>query len=110
MANLGLLIDYQYCTGCYSCEVACQLELGLPIGQYGIKVTQLGPWKIEGDKWQFAFVPVPTEQCDLCEARVAQGKLPTCVHHCQAKVMTYGPVDELAKELDKKRQQVLFVP
>ena len=38
MAKNGILVDYQYCTGCYSCEVACQSELDLPLGQWGVKV------------------------------------------------------------------------
>ncbi|HBT95151.1 MAG TPA: oxidoreductase, partial [Coriobacteriia bacterium] len=25
----GILINYEYCTGCHSCEVACRNELGL---------------------------------------------------------------------------------
>jgi len=107
MSQLGLLIDYEFCSGCHSCEMACSMEHGLPIGQFGIKIAQIGPWQIEGDIWQYDFVPVPTDQCDLCADRVAQGKLPTCVHHCQSKVMSYGPVEELAKEL-KKKKQVLF--
>ena len=28
--------------------------------------------------------------------RVEAGKLPTCVHHCQAGVMVYGTLEELA--------------
>ena len=27
-ATHGLLIDYEYCTGCQSCEVACKEEHG----------------------------------------------------------------------------------
>ena len=36
----GLLIDYEYCTGCYSCEVACKNELKLPHGKWGIKLLK----------------------------------------------------------------------
>ncbi|MEG0374283.1 MAG: 4Fe-4S dicluster domain-containing protein [Raoultibacter sp.] len=39
---------------------------------------------------------MPTRLCDLCAERTAAGKLPTCVHHCQAGVMVYGPIEELA--------------
>ena len=31
----GLLINYEFCTGCHSCEVSCQMEHGLagrPLG------------------------------------------------------------------------------
>jgi Fe-S-cluster-containing dehydrogenase component len=86
------------------------MEQGLPIGQFGIKIAEIGPWKIGEDRWQYSYVPIPTEQCNLCGKRVAQGKLPACVHHCQAAVMRYGKVDELAKEIGDKRQMALFTP
>lgn len=110
MTRHGLLINYEFCTGCHSCEVACQMEHQLPPGQFGIKIAEIGPWQIEGDRWQYAYVPVPTEQCDLCGARLALGKVPSCVSHCQAAVMKYGSVDELSKELENKPRQVLFAP
>ena len=106
----GLLIDYYYCTGCHACEVACKKEHDLPVGQWGIKLAQDGPRKIINDRWELMYIPVPTELCDLCEKRVAAGKLPTCVHHCQARCMSYGTVEELAKAMNGETKQVLFTP
>ena len=106
MAN-GLLIDYEYCTGCHVCEMACKVEKNLPKGEWGIKLYKYGPHEYEPDKWEFTFVPVPTKLCDLCEDRVATGKLPICVHHCQALVMEYGPIEELAAKMTKP-EMVLF--
>ena len=49
--------------------------------------------------------------CDLCAERTAKGKKPTCVKHCQAFCMEYGPVEELAQKMaTAKTKQVLFVP
>ena len=110
MARNGLLIDYEYCTGCHSCEVACSMENNIPVGQWGIKIAEIGPWQISEDKWQLTYVPIPTDLCNLCAKRVAKGKEPTCVQHCQADVMRFGTVEELAKEMERKPQQVLFVP
>jgi len=110
MATNGLLIDYYFCTGCHVCEVACSAEHDIPIGQMGIKVMEVGPWQISEDKWQLNYVPIPTELCNLCEERVALGKLPTCVHHCQADVMRYGSIEELTEEMQGASHQVLFVP
>lgn len=109
-SRYGLLIDYEYCTGCHSCETACKVELGLPVGQYGIRITQEGPHKLIDGKWEYFYVPIPTSLCNLCEDRVAMGKLPTCVHHCQAACMEYGPVKELAKKMEDKNKMVLFAP
>lgn len=106
----GLLIDYEFCTGCHTCEVACKQELKLPAGQFGIKLAQDGPRKINADKWEYNYVPIPTSLCNLCEDRVAMGKLPTCVHHCQAGIMYYGTVEELAKQQAGKNKMVLFTP
>ena len=105
----GLLIDYNYCTGCHSCEMACKVEHGLECGEFGIKLTQHGPEKLPGDKWEYEFIPVPTSRCDLCAERVGEGRLPTCVHHCQGLCMDFGPVEELAKKMTAPHM-VLFTP
>ena len=52
MSRNGILIDYEYCSNCHTCEVACKMELGIPEGKWGIRVFEVGPWNIEGDKWQ----------------------------------------------------------
>ena len=110
MARYGLLIDYNYCTGCHSCEMACKMEHQLPIDKFGIKVSKLGPWKIDEDRWQYDYIPAPTDMCDMCEERVSQGKLPSCVHHCQSACMYYGTVQELAAMMEGKPKTVLYVP
>ena len=106
----ALLIDYEFCTGCHSCETACKVELGLPLGQYGIKIAQDGPRELESGKWEYTYLPIPTSLCNLCEDRVAMGKLPSCVHHCQAAVMTYGTVEELSAIMAGKSKMVMFTP
>lgn len=108
----GLLIDYEWCTGCHSCEVACKEEHDLPVGEWGIRVFDDGPWQIGDDPhaWNWNKIPVPTTLCDLCADRLARKREPACVHHCLAQVMKFGTIEELAKELEEKPQQVLFAP
>ena len=101
MTTYGLLISYEWCSGCQSCEVACKEEHGLGVGAWGIRVLDDGPW---------SKTPVPTDLCDLCADRVAAGKDPTCVHHCLAQCMEFGPVEELAQKLGNEPKQALFVP
>lgn len=108
MDKYGILIDYNWCTGCHTCEVACQMELGLPVGQYGIKIAELGPWEYAPETWQLSYVPMPTDQCTLCTERVKLGKEPSCVQHCQAKCLIYGPLDELSKKLADHPKQALY--
>ncbi|MGV8083076.1 MAG: 4Fe-4S dicluster domain-containing protein [Coriobacteriia bacterium] len=107
----GLLIDYEYCSGCHSCEMACKNEHDIPLGKWGIKVLEDGPWKLPDGNWHWDYMPVPTEICDLCQDRVAQGQEPSCVQHCQAKVMQYGTIEELAqKAADIGKKAVIFLP
>lgn len=108
MERKGLLVDYEYCTGCHSCEVACQMEHGLPTDRWGIKLTQIGPWRLGIDDAEFSFIPVPTKLCDLCAERTERGELPTCVKHCMSKVIYYGKVDDLTDRLLEKPTQVLW--
>ena len=39
----GLLIDYEYCSGCQSCEVTCKETHNYPVGKWGIRVLDDGP-------------------------------------------------------------------
>ncbi|AHF05783.1 4Fe-4S dicluster domain-containing protein [Desulfitobacterium metallireducens] len=111
MSQYGLMIDYEYCTGCHSCEVACKNELKLPRGKWGIKLTEVGPFQLTGDKWEWDYIAVPTDLCNLCKDRVEKGEKPSCVHHCLGQAMEYGPVEELAKKMAEKGKKVMmFIP
>ena len=110
MSANGLLIDYEYCTGCQSCEVSCKEEHDDPVGKWGIRVLDDGPWEIEEGHYNWNKIPVPTDLCDLCSERTSRGREPICVHHCLANAMMYGPVEELAKRMTGDRRQVLFTP
>jgi Fe-S-cluster-containing dehydrogenase component len=105
----GLLIDYEYCTGCHACEVACKQEYNHPPGQGGIKVIEVLE-QLPGGKMYLAYIPFPTELCILCAPRMTQGDLPACVKHCMAGCMKFGDLEGLAKEASKKARQVLWVP
>lgn len=97
----GLLINFGFCTGCHTCEVACQKAHGWNYDEFGIKITQIGPMETNPDPmnrtWEWDFVPVPLDKCDLCADRLAAGKDPSCVHHCLAKVIEYDMIEKLAK-------------
>jgi Fe-S-cluster-containing dehydrogenase component len=105
----GLLIDYEYCTGCHTCEVACCQEFGWPAGMGGMKVIELVE-PLPNDKAYLAYVPFPTELCVLCAARTRKGLDPACVQHCMAACMEYGRVEDLAREMGRKPRMVLWVP
>ena len=108
MSRNGLMIDYEYCTGCHSCEVACKNELKLPVGKWGIKLAEIGPWQVVDDHYEWNYIPVPTELCNMCEERVGKGNVPSCVLHCLAKCIEFGPLEELAKKMEAKGKKVMM--
>lgn len=108
MPAYGLLVDQDWCTGCHSCEISCQTEHDFPLGQSGIVVTEIGPWQISKDKWQYSYLAIPGDQCDLCSERRELGKSPTCVKHCQAQCLFFGTLEELTAKLAEKPNQALF--
>lgn len=111
MSGNALYLDYEFCSGCHSCEIACRNELGLGLDQWGIKVVEDGPRQLPDGTWHWNYLALPTELCDLCEARVARGELPACVLHCQAKVLEYGTIEECAGKLAAKGSKaVIFAP
>ena len=90
----GMLIDYGNCTNCGSCMIACRKEQGLSLEEWGISVNEIGTAKL-GGSWEWDYVPTPSRLCDLCAGRMAEGKLPSCQHHCLAKVIEVLPLEEI---------------
>jgi Fe-S-cluster-containing dehydrogenase component len=109
------LFDYKYCSNCHTCEVACKNHLHVdPAKTPGIVIKEVGPYQlVEGDTdaWYWRNLPVPTSLCDLCADRLAAGKKPTCVHHCLANCIEYGPIEELARRVAELGDSVcIFKP
>ena len=103
-----LLIDYEYCAGCHTCEVACMQENSLPVGKFGIRVNEILTETAKGII--IDYIPFPTDLCNLCAARTARGELPSCVKHCQCGCMMYGDIVEMAKFVEGKAKTVIFAP
>jgi Fe-S-cluster-containing dehydrogenase component len=109
MSDLALLVDYQYCTGCHSCELACRNEKGLPLEQWGIKLHENGPWELAANKWEWDYIPTPTSACDLCAERVGRGEKAACELHCLANVIEVGPLGALASKFAGQKKKVLYL-
>ena len=106
----GLLIDYEYCTGCYACVVACAQEFKRPAGiTKGIEVIEVEQ-RLPNDKGYLAYIPFPTELCVLCPHLTRKGEPPACVKTCMAACMKYGRIEDLAKEMATKPRMVLWAP
>lgn len=106
----GILVDYHYCSGCHTCEIACAVSHGLPNEQAGVVLNHVGPWEAVDGTWQEDFIPFFTKNCNLCRAgeQAHNGKT-MCEHHCQAQCIKVGELSELQAELAERPNQALYV-
>jgi Fe-S-cluster-containing dehydrogenase component len=109
MPRNALMIDYEYCSGCHACEVACKQEHDYPVGKGGIHLSEIIT-ELPNGRVRIDYLPFPTAYCDLCAARVGQGEQPACVKHCQAATMYYGSVAELAAIMAERPHSAMFTP
>jgi len=69
--------DINYCIGCRYCEVACP---------YGVP------------KFEWSKAAPKMVKCELCNTRIAQGKIPACAEVCPKGAVIYGKRDDLLRE------------
>lgn len=106
MEKSALVIDYKYCDGCMTCQLACRNEKELTGDEWGIKVLQVGPDKF-GEDWLWNYIPTLSERCDLCESRVDGGGVPSCVLHCLSQCIELVPYEALPQRLEELGKNVL---
>ena len=110
MGTYAMVVDYKYCTGCHTCEIACRNEKGLALDEWGIKLSEQGPVRIDG-KWMWNYVPIPSDACDLCRERIDAGKKPSCEHHCLAQCLQVVPIEHVGEAASALGNGVaVFIP
>ena len=56
MEGYALFVDYEWCSGCKSCELACRNEHDIPRGQWGIRVLEDKPWKMDDGSMNWNYI------------------------------------------------------
>lgn len=69
--------DVNYCVGCRYCEIACP---------YGVP------------KFEWSKAAPKMVKCELCNHRIAQGKIPACAEVCPKGAVIYGKREDLLRE------------
>jgi Fe-S-cluster-containing dehydrogenase component len=108
MSEYAMLIDYEYCTGCKSCEVACKQEYHRPSGRVGGVEVKEFIHRLPNDQLFITYIPTFTRACVFCAGRVKKGMAPACVKHCMANILAFGKLDDLRKQIPGKRKAILW--
>ena len=106
MPKYCLSVDYQYCTGCHTCEIACNQEYDRPVGLSGIKIFE-STMKL-GDKYYINYMPVRTDLCGFCAGRIRKGRLPACVQHCLSGCLQVSEAHEISGILNENDRMMVF--
>ena len=108
--NKGLLYDMEFCTGCFSCTVACKQEHGYDADIWGMKVLEQ-IYTFPNGHVQVDNVPFPTKLCDLCVDRISSGEddKPACVKACQAGIVYYGEAEELLEKSKELKRPAIWI-
>lgn len=109
MANVGILVDLEYCVGCYGCQSACNDYHHLPLGETYLKQCNLKPHKVDGDLSMFMCpIPYRIEKCAEC---LEHEEVAPCQAICISKSLWVDEVDNLlAKARELGTRTVLFQP
>lgn len=109
MSKTAILVDYYYCSGCHTCEIACATTHNVPNDQAGVVLTHVGPWAALDGTWEDIFIPSFTKNCNLCsEGEAAHDGVPMCMHHCQSQCIKIGNVESLIDDFAKSKRAVMY--
>ena len=54
------------------------------------------------------YVPYVTDMCNFCLSRVADGRRPSCVKHCQSQCISFGTIEEVVEEAKNAKKPILY--
>ncbi|RDB63211.1 hypothetical protein C1878_04930 [Gordonibacter sp. 28C] len=93
--TIGMLVDLDFCVGCYACQSACSDHWDLPVGSSYLKVMNCKPEEVDGRLKMF-LCPIPYS-LDRCAQCVEFGEGASCAKICIGKALAVGEAGELAE-------------
>lgn len=94
--NIAVLVESDYCVGCYACQTACQEYNHLPVEQTYMRCALTKPERVDGDITSFmSAVPLALHRCAECIER--EGEAP-CAKICIGAALHIGPRAEILEK------------
>lgn len=93
--KVGVLVDLDYCVGCYACQSACQDYYELPVTETYMRCFIEKPDIVDGvTMMHMGPYPYDLEHCAYCLEQ--EGEAP-CTKICIAKALHIGEPAEMEK-------------
>lgn len=105
-STIGMLLDLDMCTGCYTCQTACRETNHYGYDEQWMQVVRRDPYFIDGKLRMYHLVAPSLDKCGLCYQNDPD---PLCVKTCSSAALFVGPLDELTAMM-KGRHAALFGP
>jgi molybdopterin-containing oxidoreductase family iron-sulfur binding subunit len=86
-------IDAHRCIGCRYCVAAC------PYGSRSFNWIDPRPFVPRSSSQYPTRTRGVVEKCNLCEERLADGRLPACVEACPERAMVFGDLNDPASDV-----------
>jgi molybdopterin-containing oxidoreductase family iron-sulfur binding subunit len=88
-----VMMDWHRCIGCRYCVAAC------PYGSRSFNWVDPRPYIAELNPGFPTRTKGVVEKCNLCEERLAEGKLPLCVEACPEQALAFGNLNDPGSEV-----------
>lgn len=103
-APVGLLLDLDMCTGCYTCQTACRETNRYGYDEQWMQVVRRDPYFVDGKLRMYHLIAPSLDKCAACYRADPE---PLCAKTCSSAALFVGPVDELVP-LMKGRNAALY--
>lgn len=103
----AVMVELDYCVGCYACQTACQEYNKLPVKETYMRCVLTKPERVDGDVASFMSpVPLALGRCAECVER--EGEAP-CAKICIGSALHIGPREQMvAKAAECTGQMALY--
>lgn len=104
---VGMLVELDRCTGCSSCQIACQQANHYSYDEKWMECVRRNPVLVDGKLRMYHLVAPSLDKCAEC---VAKEPTPLCMKVCMGNCLYIAPVEKLLPVLAKKEKCLLFTP
>lgn len=95
--NVGVLVELDYCVGCYACQSACQNYNDLPLKETYLRCLLEKPERVQGSMHCFMCpVPYDLNACAACIER--EGGEAPCTKICIGHALHIGSADAITQQ------------